>query len=196
MALGRLDEARVIARWLEERAATLRRAQVAALAARCRGLLLGAEGDLEAAENAIQEALAAHEDHPGGPYEHARTLLVAGQISRRRRRRRAARESLEEARAIFERLGALLWVRRCEPELDRLGLRPGTGGDELTPSEQRVAELAVSGLTNREVASELFISPKTVEANLARVYKKLGIRSRAELGARFDGDSPRPKPKA
>ncbi|MBA3383598.1 MAG: helix-turn-helix transcriptional regulator, partial [Actinobacteria bacterium] len=58
------------------------------------------------------------------------------------------------------------------------------------------AELAAAGLTNREVAKVAFISAKTVEANLARVYRKLGIRSRAVLGARFDGDSPRPKPKA
>ena len=67
-------------------------------------------------------------------------------------------------------------------EAERLGL---VRSDEqaLTPSEARIARLAASGMTNREVAAKLFISPKTVESNLARVYDKLGIRSRAELGA-------------
>ena len=59
----------------------------------------------------------------------------------------------------------------------------------LTPSEQRVAELAASGMTNRDVAAALFISPKTVEANLSRIYRKLGIHSRAELGRRMGGRS-------
>jgi DNA-binding NarL/FixJ family response regulator len=64
----------------------------------------------------------------------------------------------------------------------RLGLRKGSS-DELTPSEQTVASLAASGLTNRQIAECIFVSPKTVEANLARAYRKLGIHSRAELGA-------------
>jgi DNA-binding CsgD family transcriptional regulator len=184
LALGRLDDARPIILWLGERAEALGRPQVVAWAERCRGLLLAAEGDLEEAEDALTEALTAHERQPIA-YDRARSLLVMGQVQRRRRRRRAARESLERARELFEGLGASLWVARCESELDRLGLRPGASGDELTPSERRVAELAASGLTNREVAGELFISPKTVEANLARAYRKLGIHSRAELGARM-----------
>jgi DNA-binding CsgD family transcriptional regulator len=184
LALDRVEEARPLVRWLAERGEALGRPQVVALAARGRGLLLAAEGDLEAAEETVAEALAAHEHQPVA-YEQARSLLVIGQVQRRRRRRRAARESLERAREIFERLGAFLWVRRCESELERLGRRRGTGGDELTGSEQRVAELAARGLTNREVGAELFISPKTVEANLARVYRKLGIHSRAELGRRM-----------
>jgi DNA-binding NarL/FixJ family response regulator len=184
VALGRLDEARPLVEWLCERAETLGRAQIEALAARGRGLLLGAEGDLQAAEEAISGALAAHDRQPI-PYERARTLLALGQIRRRRRRRRAARESLEEARGIFQDLGASLWAERCDSELGRLGLRRSAGGDELTPSERRVAELAASGLTNREVAATVFVSPKTVEANLSRVYRKLGIHSRAELGRRM-----------
>ena len=83
----------------------------------------------------------------------------------------------------FEQLGAPTWVERTRAELDRVGLRRAP--EELTATERRVAELAASGLTNREVAGKAFISPKTVQANLARVYRKLGISSRAELGARM-----------
>jgi DNA-binding CsgD family transcriptional regulator len=86
------------------------------------------------------------------------------------------------ALGIFDDLGTPLWAARARSELERTGgkLR-GTVG--LTPSEQRVAELAAAGMTNRDMAAALFISPKTVEANLSRVYRKLGIHSRAELGA-------------
>ena len=96
----------------------------------------------------------------------------------------AARELLERALVIFEAAGAVLWAERARGELERVGLRRAAP-DQLTESERRVAELAASGLTNREVAAQLFMSPKTVEANLARAYRKLGIRSRAELGTRL-----------
>jgi DNA-binding CsgD family transcriptional regulator len=184
VALGRVEEARRLVAWSEARAQVLERPQISAWAARCGGWLLAAEGHLEAADGALTEALAAHERQPT-PYDQARSLLVMGELQRRRRKRRAARESLERAREIFQRLGASLWAERCAAELSRLGLRRGEGGDELTPSEQRVAELAAGGLTNREVAAELFISPKTVEANITRIYRKLGIHSRAELGRRM-----------
>jgi DNA-binding NarL/FixJ family response regulator len=84
---------------------------------------------------------------------------------------------------VFEQLGARSWTERTKAELDRVGLRRAP--NDLTPTERRVAELAATGLTNREVASKAFLSPKTVQANLARVYRKLGINSRAELGARM-----------
>jgi DNA-binding NarL/FixJ family response regulator len=118
------------------------------------------------------------------PFERARTLLVKGGIERRARRRADAKQSLQRALEIFERVGARLWAERTRRELGRLGLRRAAG-DELTESERRVAELAAQGLTNRAVAARLFLSPKTVEANLARAYRKLGITSRAELGARM-----------
>ena len=85
---------------------------------------------------------------------------------------------------MFGQLGADAWAQRARAELDRVGLRRH-GRDDLTATERRVAELAASGMTNREVAKAAFMSPKTVEANLARVYRKLGIHSRAELGARL-----------
>jgi DNA-binding CsgD family transcriptional regulator len=85
---------------------------------------------------------------------------------------------------MFEELPAPLWVERATSEIARVGLRR-RGRDELTASELRVAQLAASGLTNREVAKLAFMSPKTVEVNLSRAYRKLGIRSRAELGVKL-----------
>jgi DNA-binding CsgD family transcriptional regulator len=79
-------------------------------------------------------------------------------------------------------MGTPLWADRVRAELARVKVVP-THDHTLTPSERRVAELAASGMTNRDVAAALFISPKTVEANLARVYRKLGIKTRAELGS-------------
>lgn len=184
LALGRVEEAAELVDWLDERARTLDRPQVTALANRCRGLLLAAGGELEQAEAALADALAAHERQPIR-YDHARTLLVAAQVRRRRRRRGAARAALERAHALFTALGASPWVQRCDAELARLGLRHGTDEQELTVSERRIAELAATGLTNREVAAVAFVSPKTVEATLARAYRKLGVHSRAELGRRM-----------
>jgi DNA-binding CsgD family transcriptional regulator len=152
-------------------------------AARCRALVAAAAGNLEVALASIEGALGTHE-RMAMPFEVGRTLLVKGQIERRARRRSDARASLEEALAVFERLGARLWSERARWELGRLGTRRGAR-DELTETERRVAQLSAAGLTNRQVAGQLFMSPKTVEANLERIYRKLGIRSRAELGARL-----------
>ena len=107
-----------------------------------------------------------------------------GLIHRRRREKRLADEALRGALEAFEALDAPLWTERARAELGRVGLRP-EGADELTETERRVAELAAGGLTNREVGEAAFLSPKTVEKVLWRVYRKLGIGSRAELGARM-----------
>ena len=95
--------------------------------------------------------------------------------------RSPASACLQEALGIFEQLHIPLWADRARAELARANVGPRQTA-QLTPSEQRVAELAASGMKNRDVATALFISPKTVEANLARIYRKLGIKSRAELG--------------
>jgi len=108
---------------------------------------------------------------------------VQGRLYRRAKRKSAAADALGEAVEIFERLGAPDWLAHTRAEPGRVGLRRAP--DELTPTERRVAELAARGLTNREVETAAYMSPKTVEANLARVYRKLGITSRAELGARM-----------
>ena len=181
--LGELDEAMPLVDKLEERGRSLDSPWSLSTGARCRGLLLGAAGDLGGALDAFDRALLAHRRMPG-PFEQGRTLLAKGMVERRDRKRARAKGSFEEALEIFEAIGAALWAGRAQQELGRVGLRRAAG-DELTESELRVAELAARGLTNREVAAALFMSPKTVEANLSRIYRKLGIGSRAELGARM-----------
>jgi DNA-binding CsgD family transcriptional regulator len=114
------------------------------------------------------------------PFELARTELLAGQLARRNRRRDTARGLLQNALATFETIGAPLWAERARAELSRVDTT-GRRADGLTVTERRVAELAASGATNRDMASKLFISPKTVEANLTRIYRKLDVHSRAEL---------------
>jgi DNA-binding CsgD family transcriptional regulator len=179
-ALGRVEEATPVQAFQRRRADEIGRSTLLAVAARGDGQLAAAAGDLDAAEEALHRALDEHERLPLR-FEVARTLLALGQVQRRRRRRAAARESLGRARELFEALGAVLWAARAAGELERIDTaRSGDAG--LTAAEERAAVLAAGGLTNREVAAELFVSPKTVEATLSRVYRKLGIRSRAELG--------------
>jgi DNA-binding CsgD family transcriptional regulator len=184
LELGDLARASGVVRDFEARCRTADRAPLLAVAARSRALAAAAGGDLDAAAGAIDEALAQHE-RVTVPFDLARTLLAAGQIRRRRGERKAARDALERARATFEDLGAPLWAARAETELRRVPIRRGARDDGLTPTEEQVAELAAAGRTTREVAQLLFLSPKTVEANLTRIYRKLGVGSRAELGARI-----------
>jgi DNA-binding CsgD family transcriptional regulator len=126
------------------------------------------------------------------PVERARTLLLVGQIHGRQRRKDAATKTLREALAAFEDMGVLRWAQRARAEVARCTAAPRqTSG--LTPLEQRVAALAAQGMTNRDVAAALFISAKTVEANLSRVHRKLGIHSRAELGRRTSKTGERTK---
>jgi DNA-binding CsgD family transcriptional regulator len=142
-------------------------------------LLLSALGDLGSASESLDQALAEHE-RLAMPLELGRTHLVRGAVERRAKRKGNARESLSTAIGLFEELGAPLWARKARTELARVGSRPATPF-ELTPSERRVAELVAAGKTNREVANTLFISVKTVDSNLTRIYRKLGVRSRTEL---------------
>jgi DNA-binding CsgD family transcriptional regulator len=182
VGLGQLDRAERLIGMLEQAARRLCRDWALAQAGRCRALLHAARGDLATAALAADDACRVAEGLEL-PLEYARTLLVAGEIERRSRRRRPACDLCVRAVEIFEAAGARRWAERARAELDRAAARrPGEG---LTESERLVADLAASGLTNRQVAARLFISPKTVEANLARVYRKFGIRSRAELGARL-----------
>jgi DNA-binding CsgD family transcriptional regulator len=180
-AAGDLPGAEAVQADLERRVAAFDRPSLHAATVRSGGLVLAASGRLEAARDALEEALRLHDAAPIA-FDRARTLLALGQVRRRLRERGAAREAFEQARQAFEELGAHVWAERAAGELERTGLRRGSG-IELTATERRVAELAASGLTNRAVAAALFISPKTVDANLGRAYAKLGIRSRAELGA-------------
>ena len=94
---------------------------------------------------------------------------------------------LEEAVQIFERLGAATWMATTNAELRRLATRRAPA--ELTPTERRIAELAAAGLSNPEISARVYVSRKTVEANLARAYRKLGISSRAQLGQALARDA-------
>jgi DNA-binding CsgD family transcriptional regulator len=192
LALGQLDRAREALWRLQERGRTLPRRWITVTLPRARALLLTAGGDPQAALAAVDEldrAAAAEL-----PFELGWALLVRGRLLRRLKRRRSAAETLKEALAIFDRLGAPAWAQQARSELARVGPRRRSPED-LTATELRVAELTAAGLTNREVAEAAFMSPKTVEAHLARVYRKLGIRSRAELGARMHDPAGRTQPR-
>jgi DNA-binding CsgD family transcriptional regulator len=184
---GSTAEAETRTALLEGRSRQAGRVSMAAVAARCRGLISVGGGDNHGAVVHLDRALGLH-DESIGPFERARTLLVKGSVHRRMKEKRIAGVALAEAVDAFEELGALAWLARAQAEVRRIGQRP-SASLELTETERRVAALAASGLTNRQVAEQAFISPKTVEANLAKVYRKLGISSRAELGARMERDS-------
>jgi DNA-binding CsgD family transcriptional regulator len=152
---------------------------------RTRATVLAAEGDLRGALGALESL-----DPDTGarlPHELGWTWLTKGRLHRRARQRRAAADAFAQAAAIFERLGAAAWAERARKELDVVG-PSRRAPDELTATELRVAELAAAGTTNREIARGLFMSEKTVEAHMSRLYRKLGIHSRAELGARMAGN--------
>ena len=111
-------------------------------------------------------------------------MLCLGTVRRQAQQKRAAREALEEALAIFDGLGARLWAEKTRAELKRIsGRQPAS--ENLTGTELQVADLAAQGRSNKEIAAELFMGVSTVEAHLSHVYRKLGIRSRTELGARL-----------
>lgn len=168
---------------MEYVAATVPTPWVRAVGLRCRAMLDNAGGDLDGAILVLERALVEHEALPM-PFELARTLLVKGQLHRRRKEKRRASDTLHEFLALFEDLGTPLWAERARAELARVGLRP-TAPDALTTTEQKVAELAAAGLSSRRIAEQVFLTPKSVGNVLGRVYEKLGIHSRAELGARM-----------
>jgi DNA-binding CsgD family transcriptional regulator len=175
--LGRLDDARRLHAWYERRARELEHPLGLVQSARCAGMLAGAAGDVEHALARFDAGLAVQLPEP---LENARTLLARGVVLRRAKRRRDARDALEEARATFDRLGAAHWAARVRGELARIAGRTPSG-DALTATEARVAELVVEGRSNKEVAAALFVTVKGVEAHLSRIYRKLGVKSRAEL---------------
>ena len=193
ISLGRLDRAKEVVDRLHEQGTILDRPLALATAARCRGLIASALGDPPGALLELDRALAEHE-RVAIPFEAARTHLVHGETLRRMKRKREARDSLERARSQFEALGAPLWEARAAQALGRIGGRPASP-TELTQTEQRVADVVALGLTNKEAAERLFISVKTVESNLRRIYRKLGVRSRTELArlhqpSRREGEAP------
>ncbi|WP_188187420.1 helix-turn-helix transcriptional regulator [Nonomuraea sp. SYSU D8015] len=174
------------ARWSERSAAP----EPAALAARCRALV---SGDGDAADAHYAESLRLHA-RSDSPLEHARTGLLLGEHLRRERRRSEARQHLRGAADDFRRIGALAWADRALGELRATGestrapatVEPAPGPEAgtlstLTPQELRITLAVAEGLTNREIAAQLFLSPRTVDYHLRKVFQKAGITSRAEL---------------
>jgi DNA-binding CsgD family transcriptional regulator len=173
----RMDDARALAADLSARAGASPARLAGGLAERCEGVV--AERDFEPR---FERSLA-HLRHTGSPFEVGRSLLAFGARLHRARRRTDARKRLRAALEVFDRLGAAPWSARAAAELRAAGARRRrrADSDDLTAQEVRVALAVASGATSRQVAAELFLSPKTIEFHLTRVYRKLGIRSRAEL---------------
>jgi DNA-binding CsgD family transcriptional regulator len=184
---GRGDEAARVVEDYSRRARAKGRPWALARAARVQALLVEPAGiDAAFGEAALQHALTADS------FETARSRLLHGQRLRRSRRRADAREPLRDALEVFERLGAVPWADRAAEELDATGatvVRRGTSAlDALSPREGQIVALVAEGLTTRETALRLFLSPKTVEYHLRNVYARLGITSRPELVALVQRD--------
>jgi DNA-binding CsgD family transcriptional regulator len=171
--------------WLRARALT-GSTYAAAAAERCCGLLA------DDAEDSLRAFAAARAllEYGAMPFELARTLLNEGEVLRRVRRVKAARQSLRGAKRIFEGLGAQPWAEQATRELAAAGVdqrRSGEftsgGPEQLTARELQVARMVACGRNNVETGTALFMSRKTVEAHLTRIYRKLQIRSRTELAA-------------
>ena len=183
LAIGDVDEADRVATTMARTASLARRGRGDAESIRARALVLASRGDLAAADATAGEAVTAVAELPL-PIESGRALLLAGSIARRRKQRARAGELLRAADALFVHTGAAAYSRRVLAELDRLG---AASTNALTATETQIAGLVVAGRRNDEIAAELFITRRTVEANLTRVYRKLGVRSRTELAARLRG---------
>jgi DNA-binding CsgD family transcriptional regulator len=149
--------------------------------ARCRGLAAAEGVDAEPFFRESVELLA--EGAP--PFERARSHLVYGEFLRRAKRRLESRIQLRAALDTFQGMGAALWEQRTRDELHATGetarKRDPSTVDQLTPQERRVAQLAAEGGSNRDIAAQLFLSPKTVEYHLHKVFLKLDVHSRVEL---------------
>jgi DNA-binding CsgD family transcriptional regulator len=177
---GRNGEARRVLKTLAGQAKRADTGAAAAMAERCRGLVAPEE------EFDAHFALALeHDERDSMPFERARTSLAWGMRLHRARRRAEARDHLRAASALFEELGATPWAALARAELRAAGGRErrSLADDALTGQEERIARAAARGATTREIAAELFLSPKTVEWHLGRVYRKLGVQSRAELAS-------------
>jgi DNA-binding CsgD family transcriptional regulator len=187
---GRVDDARRCLDELARDAETSPRVFTRAALARYRGAL---GPDAEVDEH-FGEALRLHEQIDLR-FERARTLLLYGERLRRARRRGDARERLQDAVAEFDRTGAVPWIARAGAELEaatgsgRRAAPAPAASEPLTPQEQRIAELVGTGATNKEIAAQLYLSPRTIEFHLRGAFRKLGVTTRTQLAAAMrDGD--------
>ena len=158
----------------------------AAATARCRGVLAAAGGRLEDAVAELTSALDLQDQMTRQPVEQGRTLLVLGAVQRRLKQRRVARETLGKAAGVLEGAQAAVWAARAREELTRISGRP-PGAGELTATELRVAELIAQGMSNRAAAAELFVTVRTIESTLTKIYAKLGVQSRTQLASHLRG---------
>jgi DNA-binding CsgD family transcriptional regulator len=182
VALGELDLAIKLGREHRRIARRVNRPWARALAARCEAVVADARGAETAAVAAFERALREHglQDRP---LDRARTVFAYGVLHRRRRRKLRARELLETALELFDAAGAAQWAERTRVELGRIGGRQAAAAGTLSATESEIARLVAAGRTNREVAATLHVSARTVEWNLSKLYRKLGVRSRTELAS-------------
>jgi DNA-binding CsgD family transcriptional regulator len=182
--LGRVEDAEQHLARLERQAASTASRWGRAAAARCRAFLSPEDRLAETFEHALE----LHDRDPSA-FERARTELCYGERVRRAGRRRDAREQLRTALAAFHRIGAEPWAERARMELRATGehirRRDPSDAEQLTPQELQIALVVAEGLSNRDVGARLFLSPKTVEFHLTRIYRKLEIHSRSELVRRI-----------
>ena len=177
---GQMNEARQLAGVITASAQALRRYGVLACMQRAVGIQHMAAGEFTEAASALR-ASTAQLERAGLPLERVRGLLALADVERRRRRQAAARDALSAAHQLCVEAGATAWLPRVEQRIQRSGAVVPGRAVSLAPSELRVAELAGSGATNREIAASLYLSVKTVESMLSRIYRKLQVRSRTEL---------------
>jgi len=173
------DGAQDLLSWYDTLASSSGRASARACSLRCQSLLAAGDGDLIGAGALIEAAVDISAALPY-PLEHGRNLLIRGSLERRRKLKGTARQSVTESIEVFDQLGATAWADRARQELHRL--EPSrTGPDGLTALEARVAEHVLNRLSAREMATQLFVSRRTVEGTLGRLYGRYGVHSRAEL---------------
>lgn len=182
LQVGALDDAEVAVSLLRRQGESCR-PEAAVAADRCQALLTAARGDVDTAVTVLREVV----DRKGTecPFEAGRSQLALGQVYRRAGYKGRAAETLEAAARTFDALAIPRWAERARDDAARAGLHPTT--TTLTETERRIAEAVAAGRSNQETAAELFISVKTVEANLTRIYRKLSVRSRTELANHLSG---------
>ena len=182
---GDLEAAGSLFARLEREARAVASAWALAACDRCRGVVALAAGDADAAVAPLERSAAAF-DALGHRPDAARAVFLCGRALLRSGRRIHASDAFADARARFAAIGAVLWEARVVEELERAS--PGRSDGALTPAERRIAELVGDGMRNREIGQALFMSVRTVEAHLTRIYRKLGIRSRSELARLVSDD--------
>ncbi len=176
-----IDAAQGVTRRLRELAVEQNHPWGLATAQRCEALVaLSANAYTDSEAAGLVRAAAAYREL-GLRFDAARCLLTLGRFQRRSRKWGAARDSLGQAVDAFETLGSTGWAEQARSEDSRVGGRRAGAGGDLTPTERRIATLAASGLSNKEIAHKLFVTVHTVEVHLSRVYAKLGVRSRGQL---------------